>query len=67
MVVLGIILILYSIAVVWITYAKPAKVWNMGKIQGFVSALTEKGTVIFFYVWAVLAFVIGVWLLVRFA
>ena len=61
---LGIILIFYGIAVVWITYAKPPKIWQMKKIQGFVGALTETGTVIFFYVWAVVAIVIGVVLLV---
>ncbi len=61
---LGIILIVYGLFVIWVTYAKPEKIWNMGKIQGFVKAFGEKGTSIFFYVWAVAAIVIGVILLV---
>ncbi|MDH3308649.1 MAG: hypothetical protein OEO77_14180 [Acidimicrobiia bacterium] len=60
---LGIVLILYGIAVFGIAFAKPERIWNMKKIQGFVSALTETGTVIFFVVWGIAALVIGIVLL----
>jgi len=42
---------------------KPAPIWNMKKIQGFVSAFTETGTVIFFTVWALIAIAVGIILL----
>lgn len=61
---LGIILVVYGLFVFWITYAKPDKIWNMGKIQGFVKALGETGTTIFFYVWGAAAIVVGIVLLV---
>lgn len=61
---LAIILIVYGLFVFWITYAKPAKIWNMGKIQGFVSAFGERGTEIFFYIWGLAALIIGIVLLV---
>lgn len=41
---------------------KPEAIWNMGKIQGFVKVLGEKGAVTFFYVWAGLAAALGIWL-----
>ena len=61
---LGIILIVYALLVFWITFAKPPKIWGMAKIQGFVNALTETGTVIFFTIWGLAALVIGIVLLV---
>ncbi|MDF1594894.1 MAG: hypothetical protein P1T08_02170 [Acidimicrobiia bacterium] len=61
---LGIVLIVYGIAVVAIAFMKPPAIWNIKKIQGFVSALTETGTVIFFIVWGIAAIVIGIVLLV---
>ena len=62
---LAIVLILYSLFVLVVAFLKPAPIWNMKKIQGFVSALTETGTVIFFVVWALAIGAIGVWLLVK--
>ena len=64
MTILGIVLIVYALAVFAITYFKPPAIWNLKKIQGFVSALTERGTVIFFYVWGAIALVVGIVLLV---
>jgi len=58
-------LILYGIATLYITYAKPKSIWELGKIQGFVQLLTEKGTVIFFTIVGVGALVGGVYLLVK--
>lgn len=57
---LGLVLLAYAAFVIWIAIKKPEKVWKMGKIQAFVKVLGEKGTVIFFYVWAAIAAVVGV-------
>ncbi|MBT3241879.1 MAG: hypothetical protein HN352_01940 [Bacteroidetes bacterium] len=62
---LGIGLILYGLLVFWITIAKPAKIWNMGKIQGFVKILTELGTRIFFSIWGAAALGFGIFFLLR--
>jgi len=60
---LGIVLILYAALVVYIAIKKPAKIWKMGKIQGFIKVLGDKGTVVFFYVWAAIALVGGIYCL----
>jgi len=60
---LGILAIIYAIAVVYIAIKKPEKIWKMAKIQGFIKVLGEKGTVIFFYVWAVIFLGLGIWCL----
>jgi len=62
---LGIGLIVYAVLVFWITIAKPGKIWNMGKIQGFIKILGDIGTRIFFAVWGLAALGIGIWLVVR--
>lgn len=61
----GLALILYSLLVFFITVKKPAKIWNMGKVRGFIKVLGEKGTVIFFYVWGLLALALGIWLMTK--
>ena len=58
-------LILYGIFTLYIAYAKPKAIWNIGKIQGFVQLLTEKGTVIFFSIVGLATIVGGVLLLVN--
>lgn len=65
MLVWGILAILYAGAVVVITVVKPEKVWNIKKIQFFRKTLGEKGTEIFFYLWAFIFLFLGVWLLTR--
>lgn len=60
---LGLILILYSGVVVYITAKKPPKIWDMVKIRTFRKVLGEKGTVIFFYIFAAIALGFGIWLL----
>ncbi|MBN2260568.1 MAG: hypothetical protein JW702_08480 [Clostridiales bacterium] len=62
---LGIFLIIYSAAVVFIAVTKPKSIWKMGKIQFFIKVMGEKGTVIFFYFFAILALGFGVWLLIK--
>jgi hypothetical protein len=60
---LGIILIVYSFAVIAIAVKKPPAIWNMAKIKFFIRLMGEKGTVIFFYIFAAIALVVGIWLL----
>lgn len=62
--ILGLFLIIYGLFVFFIAAKKPEAVWKMGKIQGFVKVLGEKGTVIFFFVWGTAAVVGGVLLMV---
>lgn len=59
---LGLLALAYAGLVVWISIKKPEKIWSMGKIQGFIKVLGEKGTVIFFYVWAAIFAGVGIWL-----
>lgn len=49
--------------VVWIAVKKPPKLWNLGKVKAFRKLLGETGTVIFFFVFAALFTVLGIWLL----
>ncbi|HSL85499.1 MAG TPA: hypothetical protein VK861_01030 [Bacteroidales bacterium] len=62
---LGLILIVYAGAVVFITLKKPEQIWNMGKIRMFRKVLGDKGTDIFFIVFAIVAAAVGVWLLMN--
>jgi hypothetical protein len=57
------VLILYGIAVLYVAYFKPKSIWNIGKIQGFVQLLSEKGTVIFFTIVGIATIVGGILLL----
>ncbi|MBO1264220.1 hypothetical protein J3A84_04070 [Proteiniclasticum sp. SCR006] len=61
---LGLLLIVYAAAVIFITVKKPEQIWNMAKIRMFRKLLGEKGTEIFFYVFALAAAGFGIWLLV---
>ena len=62
---LGLFLILYAVVVVVLAVRKPKSICEMGKIQWFIKVLGDKGTVIFFYVFAAVALGFGIWLLVR--
>lgn len=62
---LGIFLLFYAVAVVAIAVKKPEKIWDMKKIRVFRKVLGEQGTVIFFYIWALLALGLGIWLLIK--
>ena len=62
---LGLILILYAGAVVYITLKKPEAVWNMAKIRIFRKLLGDRGTEIFFYLFALASAGFGIWLLVN--
>jgi len=65
MALLGILLIAYAIAVVFITVQKPEGIWNMAKIKMFRQVLGEGGTVVFFYIFAAAAAGFGIWLMVK--
>lgn len=62
---LGILLVIYAIAVVYITVKKPEAIWDMAKIKIFRKVLGENGTVIFFYIFAAIVAIIGIWLMVK--
>ena len=59
---LGLLALVYAGFAVYLTAKKPEKLWGIAKIQGFVKVLGERGTEVFFYVWAVLFAVLGIWL-----
>ena len=60
---LGLLAILYAVMVVYIAAKKPPKLWEMAKIKMFRKVLGEQGTVTFFYVFALLAVILGIWLI----
>lgn len=60
---LGILAFAYAGIVFFITVKKPEAIWNIGKIRGFRKVLGEKGTVLFFYAFGLLAIVLGIWLM----
>lgn len=61
---LGLLAFIYAAAVVAIAAKKPPKIWEMKKIQTFVKVLGDKGTVIFFYIWAAIFVGLGIWAMV---
>ncbi len=61
----AIVCLLYAVVVIILAVTKPAAIWNMKKIQWFEKHMGAKGTEIFFYVWALLFLVLGVWLLTK--
>lgn len=58
-------LILYGVFTLYIAWVKPKAIWNIGKIQGFVQLLSEKGTVVFFSIVGVAVIIGGVYMLLR--
>ncbi len=62
---LGLILILYAGAVVYIALKKPEAIWNMAKIRMFRKILGDRGTEIFFYLFALASAGFGIWLLIN--
>ncbi len=62
---IGLILLVYAGAVVYITLKKPKAIWNMAKIRVFRKLLGDRGTEIFFYLFALASAGFGLWLLVN--
>jgi len=58
---LGLLAFVYAAFVVIIAIKQPPAIWNMKKIEAFKKVLGEKGTVIFFYIWAVIFVGLGIW------
>lgn len=52
-------------AVVVIAVVKPEKIWNMKKIEFFKKYLGDRGTEIFFYIWAAIFLFLGIWLFTK--
>jgi len=48
--ILGIFLAVWGVAVEAIAVIKPAAVWKLGKIQGFIQLMGDTGTTIFFVI-----------------
>lgn len=65
MALLGILAIVYAAFVVYVAAKKLAKIWDMAKIRRFRKVLGENGTVIFFYIWAILFVALGIWLFTK--
>lgn len=63
--IIGIALLAYAALCFWVAFAKPAWVWKLGKIEGFVRLLGQTGTVVFIAVFGAAALVAGVVLIVR--
>lgn len=63
--ILGLLAILWGAATLYVGLARPASIWQIGKIQGFVGLLSERGTTIFFAVIGLAAVALGVWLLLQ--
>lgn len=61
----AILAILYAAVVVVLAVLKPEPIWKMKKIQLFIKYLGDRGTEVFFYLWAFIFLVLGVWLLVQ--
>lgn len=61
--IVGIILVLYGLACLYIALAKPQAIWKLGKIQGFIQLLGEKGTVILLVVLGVGTLIGGILLI----
>lgn len=63
---LAIFLVLYGVFCLIIALSKkPAKIWNMNKIQGFVKILGDVGTQIFIFIFGGASLGIGIWLLIK--
>ncbi len=62
---IGIVLMIYAGAVIGIAISKPPKLWNIAKIKWFRDKLGEKGSVIFFFIWAAFFAGIGFYLLLK--
>ncbi len=62
----GILLTIYGIFCIIIAVIKPAKIWNMAKVEGFKKILGETGTVIFFIIWGAAATAGGIVLLLQY-
>ena len=61
----GLLAVIYAVVVVVIAVLKPKKIWNIKKIEMFKKVLGDRGTEIFFYIWALLFLFLGIWLFTK--
>ena len=61
----GILAAAYGLFAIYVALKKPEKIWNMGKVQGFVKRFGEKGTAVWFSVFGLLLLGVGVWLIIK--
>jgi hypothetical protein len=61
--IIGIALIVWGLSTGLIAIFKPKALWKMGKIQGFVQILGATGTTILFFIAALIAVAVGIWVL----
>ncbi|WDV47422.1 hypothetical protein PV797_07025 [Clostridiaceae bacterium M8S5] len=61
---LGLVFIIYSVFILFVSIKKPTSIWEMKKIQGFKKMFGENGTVVFFIIWGLIIGSLGVWMLV---
>lgn len=59
----GIVALTYASTVVFITIKRPEKIWGLKKIQFFEKRFGPNNTIIIFYIWALMFFFLGFWLL----
>lgn len=60
----GLVLLVYGALCVFWGVKKPEKLWEIGKIKAFRKALGEKGTVILFIVFGIIAIGFAIWFFV---
>ncbi|MBN2653006.1 MAG: hypothetical protein JXR63_11540 [Spirochaetales bacterium] len=61
---LGALALIYALVVLFIAIKRPAKIWEMKKIQIFRKLLTDKGTMAFFVIWGLGFIGLAVWLFI---
>ena len=61
---LAIFFIIWGVLVLLIAAFKPQKIWKLGKIQGFVQLLGEKGATVLFIIIGLVAIIASVALLI---
>ena len=59
---LGLLALAYAGVAFWMVIKKPETLWGIGKVQGLIKVLGEKGTDILFYAVSGAALGLGIWL-----
>ena len=62
---LGVLAAAYGLFAIYVALKRPEKIWGMGKVQGFVNKIGEKGTTIWFSVFGLALFGLGIWLIAK--
>jgi hypothetical protein len=62
---LGILAAAYGVFAVFVAWGRPAKIWGMAKVQGFVKKLGAVGTSIWFTVFGLALIGLGIWLIIK--